>query len=69
MIDIAERVISTFVAALATVLLMAGPGDLISVSFWKSALIAGLAAVVSLVKGLMAKAVGNKASASLTKSV
>jgi hypothetical protein len=68
-IDLVERVISTFVAALLSVLVMAGPGDLVSLSFWQSALVAGGAAAVSLIKGMIAKAVGNTSSASMTTNV
>lgn len=67
--DLAERVISTFVLAAAGTILMSGPVHMLSLSFWKSVALAGVVAVGSLLKGTAARGVGNKDSASLTKSV
>lgn len=69
LIDIVERVVTTFLAAFLPALVAAGPADLISLSAWQSAALAGVAAAVSLLKGLVASGVGNRSSASLTKTV
>jgi hypothetical protein len=67
--DLAERVIWTFLAAVAGVALAAGPVDMLHASFWQAAGTAGVAAVVTLVKGLAARYVGNRNSASTAKGV
>jgi len=67
--DLAERVIWTFLAAVAAVALAAGPADMLHASFWQAAGTAGVAAVVTLVKGLAARYVGNRNSASTAKGV
>lgn len=67
--DLAERVIWTFITALAAVVLAAGPADMFSASFWESAGAAGLAAVCSFVKGLLARLVGDRNSASMSMDV
>jgi TctA family transporter len=63
-IDLTERVIWTFLAAVASVALAAGPADMFNVSFWQAVGTAGVAAVVSLVKGLLARGIGFTNSAS-----
>ncbi|MFJ4617434.1 hypothetical protein [Streptomyces sp. NPDC088812] len=68
-IDLIERVIWTFLGAAAAVALAAGPGDMLSASFWETVGTAGLAAVVTLVKGLFARVVGQKNSASTASGV
>jgi hypothetical protein len=62
--DLAERVVSTFVAG---VLAVVGTNavDLTDLTLWKAAGLAGAAAVLSLLKGLLAKGVGNPESAGL----
>jgi hypothetical protein len=68
-LDLAERVGSTFLLAGASVLVAAGPADLFHASTLQAAGAAGLAAALTLVKGLLARYVGNKDSASLAKGV
>lgn len=67
--DLAERVIWTFLVAAGGVALAAGPGDMMNVSFWETVGTAGIAAVGSLVKGLFARVVGDKNSASTASGV
>lgn len=67
--DIVERVVATFVMTAASLLVAAGPADLLNVSFWQGVGVSGLAAVASLVKGLVARAVGEKNSASTVSGV
>lgn len=67
-IDLGERVISTFVFGMLAVVLAAGPASLFSASTWQAAAAGGLAALGSLVKGLAAQYRGKK-SASLAKNV
>lgn len=67
--DLFERVLATFVVTAAGLLIAAGPADMLSASFWEGVGAAGLAAVGSLVKGLVAKVVGDKNSASAAPGV
>ncbi|MFI6347245.1 hypothetical protein [Streptomyces sp. NPDC050560] len=67
--DLAERVIWTFLAAAGAVALAAGPADMLHASFWQGAASAGIAAAVSLVKGLASKVVGDRNSASSAPGV
>ncbi|MFH9404882.1 hypothetical protein ACH4JS_34745 [Streptomyces sp. NPDC017638] len=67
--DLAERVIWTFLGAAGAVALAGGPADMLSVSFWEGAGTAGLAAVVTLVKGIAARLIGPKNSASTAPGV
>ncbi|MFZ4150533.1 hypothetical protein [Streptomyces pseudogriseolus] len=67
--DLAERIIWTFLTAAGAVALAAGPGDMFSASFWETVGAAGIAAVGSLVKGLVARFVGAKNSASTAPGV
>ncbi|MFE5079973.1 hypothetical protein [Streptomyces mirabilis] len=67
--DLGERVLWTFLIAGGSVALAAGPGDMFHASFWQTVGTAGLAAVGSLVKGLLARVVGNKNSASTASGV
>lgn len=63
--DLLERVVSTFVAGFGGAVSLDLTG--ITALGWKAWLTAGAAAgVVSVVKGLLARGVGSKASASLT---
>jgi hypothetical protein len=67
--DLAERVVWTFLAASAAVAIAAGPADVLHAGFWQTVGTAGVAAVVSLVKGLAARVVGVKNSASSVAGV
>lgn len=67
--DIVERVLWTFLVAAGGVALAAGPADMLNASFWETAGAAGLAAVGSLVKGIVARFVGDKNSASTVSGV
>jgi hypothetical protein len=67
--DLVERVLATFVVAFGAVAAAAGPADMFSASFWESAAVAGLAAAGSIVKGLVARVVGNRDSASTAPGV
>lgn len=67
--DLAERVIWTFLVAAGGVALAAGPGDMFNLSFWETVGTAGIAAVGSLLKGLIARAFGNRNSASTAPGV
>lgn len=67
--DLAERIVATFLVAFLGVAVAAGPGDMFSATFWETAAAAGLAAVGSLVKGVLGRAVGPKNSASTAPGV
>jgi hypothetical protein len=67
--DLVERVLATFVVAFSGVAVAAGPADMFSASFWESAAVAGLAAGGSVVKGLIARVIGNRDSASAAPGV
>lgn len=67
--DLGERVVWTFLAASGGVALAAGPASMFSASFWETVGAAGIAAVGSLVKGVVAKFVGDKGSASTAPGV
>lgn len=68
-VDLIERIIWTFLGAAGAVALAAGPADMLSVSFWEGVGTAGLAAVVTLVKGIAARLIGPKNSASTAPTV
>ena len=67
--DLTERVIWTFLGGTAAVVVAAGPAGMLDVSLWKAAGVGGLAAVVSLVKGLAARGLGTNNSASTAPGV
>jgi hypothetical protein len=67
--DLVERVIWSFLGGTVAVVTAAGPGDMFNASFWQAAGVGGLAAVVSLVKGLAARWVGLRHSASTASGV
>ncbi|MGY0062864.1 hypothetical protein ACWY4P_41065 [Streptomyces sp. LZ34] len=67
--DLSERVIWTFLTASGGVALAAGPADMLNVSFWQGVGTAGIAAAGSLLKGLVARVVGDKNSASTAPGV
>ena len=62
--DLAERVAATFLGGVLGVVGTNG-ADITSLSLWESAAVAGGVAVISLVKGLLARYVGDKESAGL----
>jgi hypothetical protein len=68
-IDLGERVVWTFLTAAGGVALAAGPASMFSASFWQTVGVAGIAAAGSLVKGVFARVVGAKNSASTAASV
>ena len=63
-LDLAERVAATFAAGAIAVLTTNG-ADITELSLWQSAGVAGAAAALSLIKGLLARYVGDEASAGL----
>lgn len=67
--DLAERVIWTFLLAAGGVALAAGPADMFHASLWETVGTAGLVAVGSLIKGVVAKFRGDPNSASLAQDV
>ena len=68
-IDLAERAVATFVVAAAGVAVAAGPADMFSASFWQTMGAAALAAAGSFLKGVIARAAGDKNSASAAPGV
>jgi hypothetical protein len=67
--DLAERVTWSFLGGTAAVVTASGPADMFHASFWQAAGTGGLAAVVSLVKGLAARWVNVRNSASTASGV
>jgi hypothetical protein len=67
--DLTERVIWTFLGGTTAVVVASGPADMLHASFWQAAGTGGLAAVVSLVKGFVARGIGAKNSASTAPGV
>lgn len=67
--DLAERVIWTFLGGTAAVVTASGPADMFHASWWQAAGTGGIAAVVALVKGLVARYRGASNSASFAKGV
>jgi Putative lactococcus lactis phage r1t holin len=70
--DLTERVVSTFLVAFLGTLITGGWFDVTgirNVSAVQAAALAGAAAVLSLVKGLVGKAIGNPDSASVVPGV
>lgn len=65
--DLVERVLTTFVGAFLGAVTVTNAADWGSLSMWQSAAAAGGAAVISLLKGLLASRVGDKSTASLVK--
>ncbi len=66
--DLAERVVWTFLAAVGS-FAVANPAGWLEVSTWQAAGLAGAAAVVTLLKGLGARYVGSRNSASTARGV
>jgi hypothetical protein len=67
--DLAERVVWTFLVAVGAFAVAAGPAGWLDVSTWQAAGAAGIAAVGTLVKGLLARYVGTRNSASTARGV
>lgn len=67
--DLAERVLWTFIAAAGGVAVAAGPAGWVDMSMWKGAATAGVIAVGTLLKGLIAHYIGNPTSASTARGV
>ncbi|MEU1787133.1 hypothetical protein ABZ553_14910 [Streptomyces sparsogenes] len=67
--DLTERTVWTFLVAAGGVALAAGPADMLNITFWETVGTAGIAAVGSLVKGVVARAIGDKNSASTAPGV
>lgn len=67
--DVAERTLATFVVAASGIGLAAGPADMFHATFWETMGAAGIAAAGSLLKGMAARAFGDKNSASLARDV
>lgn len=65
LLDLGERILFTFLAAFVSVLVADGLGT-VNLTLLKAAALAGLAAVATLVKGLVAKYVNNPDSAGFT---
>jgi hypothetical protein len=68
-IDLGERVTATFVVAACGVGIAAGPADMFHASFWETMGAAGLAAAGSLIKGILARSIGARNSASSAPGV
>lgn len=64
--DLVERVLTTFLQAFVGALVVTQPLDL---SMWRTAGLAGVAAAVALLKGIVARVVSVTNSASLAKGV
>lgn len=67
--DLAERVVWTFLGGTTAVITAAGPADMFHASLWQAVGTGGIAAVVSLVKGLAARWRDVRNSASLARGV
>lgn len=67
--DLAERVIWTFLATTTGIAVAAGPAGMLNASMWETAGAAGIAAAGSLLKGLFARVIGEKNSASTATGV
>ncbi|MFF6940478.1 hypothetical protein [Streptomyces lavendulae] len=68
-VDLAERVLWTGAVAVGGVLVASGPADMLHGSFWEKVGTAGLIAAGTLVKGLVARLVGDRNSASTARGV
>lgn len=67
--DLAERVVWSFLGGTTAVVTAAGPADMFHASFWQAVGAGGIAAAVSLLKGLAARYRGATYSASSIKGV
>jgi hypothetical protein len=68
-LDLTERVVATFVVAAGGVLITADAGNVGHVTFWQGVAAGGVAAAGSLIKGVLARAFGDKNSASAAPGV
>ncbi|MEU4947737.1 hypothetical protein [Streptomyces lavendulae] len=67
--DLTERVLWTGAVAVGGVLVASGPADMLHGGFWEKVGTAGLIAAGTLVKGLAARLVGDRNSASTARGV
>lgn len=67
--DLFERVVWTFLVAVGGFAVTVGPVGWLHASTWQAAGTAGVAAVLTLMKGLAARYIGNRNSASTARSV
>lgn len=67
--DVAERTVWTFAVAVGGLLVASGPADMLHAGFWQSVGTAGLVATGTFVKGLAARLIGDRNSASTAKGV
>jgi len=67
--DLAERTVWSFLGGATAVTVAAGPADMFDASFWQAVGAGGLAAAFALLKGVAARAVGAKNSASTAPGV
>ncbi|MFJ9628105.1 hypothetical protein ACIRU8_10475 [Streptomyces sp. NPDC101175] len=67
--DLGERIAWSFLGGTTAVITAAGPADMFHASFWQAVGTGGIAAVVSLVKGLAARWRSTSNSASFAKGV
>jgi hypothetical protein len=69
LVDLAERVGATAAETFLATLIAAGVGGLTDTSVLQKAAIAGLAAGLAVLKGIIGKYVGDRSSASLAPSI
>ena len=67
--DLVERTIWSFLGGATAVSVAAGPADMLNASFWQAVGAGGLAAAFALLKGVAARVVGQKNSASTVSGV
>lgn len=67
--DLVERVVWSFLGGTVAVVTAAGPADMFHASFWQATGAGGIAAAVSLLKGLAARYRGAAYSASSAKGI
>ena len=67
--DLVERVVWSFLGGATAVTVAAGPADMFHASFWQAVGAGGLVAAFALLKGVAARVVGEKNSASTIAGV
>jgi hypothetical protein len=67
--DLTERVVATFLGTFVAALASSGPANVVDLSVWQSAGLAGMGAVAALVKGTVARAIGSSDSASVSRRI
>jgi hypothetical protein len=67
--DLAERTVWSFLGGATAVSVAAGPADMFHASFWQAVGAGGLAAAFAVLKGVAARIVGEKNSASTVSGV